>query len=392
MPGPTSTTSGWPRVLVARVGTATTSVPGTSWSSTRTASTSVAAAAARRSWPGSRRTWPPHADAHVLAYWHHPRFSSRVDPASLAVRPFWEALYDAGADIVLSGHSHRLRTLRPAGSLGPTGPDARDPGLRGRHRGRVAPAEAARGCQQRGLRLRPWRAAADAARRQLRLGLRADRRRPLHRCRDGTPHGPPPARSSATFTAHTDTWVDQGAPNATHAASPVLRVDGNHGGGDDYRSYLKVRVTGLVGAVYRATLRLWVSNPTRDGPYVWRTSTAWSSRTLTWRNRPGPIGAMLDDAGPVSSGGWRRLRRDRGRSRATGPSPSCSARPRATVSWHRPSRARIRPAWSSRRCPSALQAPRWARPGARRRARRGRGCRAASSPRARSGAARQERR
>ena len=27
-------------------------------------------------------------------------------------------------------------------------------------------------------------------------------------------------------------------------------------------------------------------------------------RLLTWKNRPGPIGAALDDAGPVPSGRW----------------------------------------------------------------------------------------
>ena len=120
----------------------------------------------------------------------------------------------------------------------------------------------------------------------------------------GMPHSPPPPRTRATFVVSTDTWVDQGSPNATHAMSTRLRVDGNHGGGLDYRSYLKFRATGLSGTVFRAAIRLWVTNPTTDGPAVWQTSTAWRSRTLTWKNRPGPIGAALDDAGPVLSGRW----------------------------------------------------------------------------------------
>jgi hypothetical protein len=55
----------------------------------------------------------------TLAYWHHPRFSSgRVHGSSDAVAPLWQALYDAGADVVLAGHEHhyeRLAPLDPAG-------------------------------------------------------------------------------------------------------------------------------------------------------------------------------------------------------------------------------------------------------------------------------------
>jgi hypothetical protein len=47
-------------------------------------------------------------DAHpascVLAYWHHPRFSSGTSVT--ATSAFWQDLYAAGADIVLNGHDH----------------------------------------------------------------------------------------------------------------------------------------------------------------------------------------------------------------------------------------------------------------------------------------------
>lgn len=59
----------------------------------------------------------------TLAYWHHPRFSSgRAHGSSTAVAPLWQALYDAGADVVLSGHEHhyeRLGPLDPSGRLDP---------------------------------------------------------------------------------------------------------------------------------------------------------------------------------------------------------------------------------------------------------------------------------
>ena len=42
----------------------------------------------------------------TLAYWYSPRFSSGNHGNDTAVQRFWTVLYDAGADIVLNGHSH----------------------------------------------------------------------------------------------------------------------------------------------------------------------------------------------------------------------------------------------------------------------------------------------
>ena len=59
----------------------------------------------------------------TLAYWHHPRFSSgRTHGSSTSVAPLWQALYDAGADVVLAGHEHnyeRFAPLDPAGGVDP---------------------------------------------------------------------------------------------------------------------------------------------------------------------------------------------------------------------------------------------------------------------------------
>jgi len=47
-----------------------------------------------------------HAGAScTLAFFHHPRFTT--SGAQGRVRPFWELLYAAHADVVLSGHAHR---------------------------------------------------------------------------------------------------------------------------------------------------------------------------------------------------------------------------------------------------------------------------------------------
>ncbi|HET9443532.1 MAG TPA: metallophosphoesterase [Acidimicrobiales bacterium] len=53
----------------------------------------------------------------ILAYWHHPRYSSGLHGGSEAVEPFWQALAAAGADVVLSGHDHHYERLAPIGGI-----------------------------------------------------------------------------------------------------------------------------------------------------------------------------------------------------------------------------------------------------------------------------------
>lgn len=54
----------------------------------------------------------------VLAYWHHPRFSSGFHGNSPQVKGFWTALYQAGADVIINGHDHdyeRFARQKPSG-------------------------------------------------------------------------------------------------------------------------------------------------------------------------------------------------------------------------------------------------------------------------------------
>ncbi len=60
-----------------------------------------------------------HRARCTLAYWHHPRFSSGPHGSDTMTQPIWQALYEAGADVVLSGHDHdyeRFAPQTPAGT------------------------------------------------------------------------------------------------------------------------------------------------------------------------------------------------------------------------------------------------------------------------------------
>ena len=49
----------------------------------------------------------------ILAFWHHPRFSSGTHGSSTEPQPLYQALYEAGAEIVLVGHDHNYQRFAP---------------------------------------------------------------------------------------------------------------------------------------------------------------------------------------------------------------------------------------------------------------------------------------
>ncbi len=60
----------------------------------------------------------------VLAYWHHPRFSSGTKHGSQPkTAPLWQALQDSGADLALAGHEHHYERFAPQTPSGGADPD-----------------------------------------------------------------------------------------------------------------------------------------------------------------------------------------------------------------------------------------------------------------------------
>jgi hypothetical protein len=63
-----------------------------------------------------------HRGACTLAMWHHPRFSSGPYGSAIFMRELWQILYDAGVEIVLTGHAHlyeRFSMMDADGHLDP---------------------------------------------------------------------------------------------------------------------------------------------------------------------------------------------------------------------------------------------------------------------------------
>jgi hypothetical protein len=53
------------------------------------------------------------ASTCVLAYWHHPRYSSFLSRSHQEVGPLFDALYDNGAELALTGHVHNYERFAP---------------------------------------------------------------------------------------------------------------------------------------------------------------------------------------------------------------------------------------------------------------------------------------
>ena len=60
-----------------------------------------------------------HPTTCTLAYWHHPRWSSGTKHGgTAATSELWTLLYEAGAELVLSGHEHNYERFAPQDPIG----------------------------------------------------------------------------------------------------------------------------------------------------------------------------------------------------------------------------------------------------------------------------------
>jgi hypothetical protein len=54
----------------------------------------------------------------AFAYWHHPRYSSGEHGNNASMDEIWDALFDAGVEIVLAGHDHSYERFAPMNKAG----------------------------------------------------------------------------------------------------------------------------------------------------------------------------------------------------------------------------------------------------------------------------------
>jgi hypothetical protein len=107
---------------------------------------------------------------------------------------------------------------------------------------------------------------------------------------------------SIAFTPIADTYVDEGDPGVNFGSETSLSVDGNSGSAEE--ALVRFDVSGIAGPVQSATLRVYVTNSTSDGPEVFPTTNTWDEHLVTWATKPVATGSVIFDAGPILSGEW----------------------------------------------------------------------------------------
>jgi hypothetical protein len=114
-----------------------------------------------------------------------------------------------------------------------------------------------------------------------------------------TPAVAPP--TTVTFAPNADAYVEQANPTTNFGTKTKVLVDNS----PVRQGYLRFTVAGLSGSVQTATLRLFVTDSTSNGPAVYGVAdTTWSETGINWNNKPARGTTATDNKGAVSSGTW----------------------------------------------------------------------------------------
>ena len=111
-----------------------------------------------------------------------------------------------------------------------------------------------------------------------------------------------PGGSTLTFIANADSYVRDAGPTSNYGTNVQLWVDS--GTNENYEGYLKFTVSGVIGSVQSATLRVYSTSSTVDGPAVYATTSTWTETGITWNTRPARTSAGMDDKGAIATGVW----------------------------------------------------------------------------------------
>ena len=118
---------------------------------------------------------------------------------------------------------------------------------------------------------------------------------------------PPPAGGTLTFGPVADAQEKRDTPTRNYGSLPRLIVDAPVNGVGEFESHLKFNVTGLSGAPISATLRVFATSPSVQGPEVYSTGNGWTESRISWSNRPARTSVKLDDASNVPINTWIEL-------------------------------------------------------------------------------------
>ena len=276
-----------------------------------------------------------HRTVCTLAYWHIPLFSSGGRAASNS-KAFWDQLYAAGADVILTGHDHtyeRFARQTPNGLADPVA------GIRefvvgtggANHTSfstTVANSEVRNSNTYGVLRLTlhatsyDWQFVPESGSSFADSGSEAcvgagsggPTPSPLASPSaaptpsSGPTPSPGPTSSSppntSSVVAIADTYVTADKPTTNYGLSTAIRSDGS----PIARSYLRFDLGSIQGTISRATLWFLPNANHSTGVEVHRTSNStWTEMGLTYNNAPSFDAAIVVTSGALKTGVWSSM-------------------------------------------------------------------------------------
>ncbi len=97
-----------------------------------------------------------------------------------------------------------------------------------------------------------------------------------------------------------DAYVNSGAPTTNYGSNVSLRV-----GTTIFRSYLRFDLSGIVGTIQNATLKIYPNSSQSTGYSVYGVAnTTWIESTLLWGNAPPFAVSSSGASGPIVAGSW----------------------------------------------------------------------------------------
>ncbi|MEZ4869908.1 MAG: DNRLRE domain-containing protein [Caldilineaceae bacterium] len=108
-----------------------------------------------------------------------------------------------------------------------------------------------------------------------------------------------PGLGVLTLAAVADARVLQSNPTTNYGTSNRLDIDS-----PGQQSYIRFSVSGVTGAVQSATLRVYVTNGSSNGPSLYTTDNSWTESSITWNNRPAATSGIIADVDTVTAGTW----------------------------------------------------------------------------------------
>ena len=284
-----------------------------------------------------------HPTMCTLAYWHHPRFSSGQHGSNTSYGAFWNALYAARAELVLSGHDHdyeRFAPQNPSGAADSNGIQQFVVGTGGKNHYQfmsIQPNSVVRNPDTYGiLKLtlhatsydwqfvpEPGKTFTDSGTRNC-VGTGSTQPTPTNPSAPTstavsnptsvaptptavgtnppapTATQPPPSTGTMTFNPVADAYVTAAIPNTNYGLSQQIRIDA----GPVVNSYLTFNVQGLGGTVASAKLRIYANSSSSAGCKVFSVpDVSWGEQTIVYNNAPA-LGSQIGSYGAIRSSTW----------------------------------------------------------------------------------------